>query len=58
VDSKWIYKVKYNEDKSFNKYKTHTVIKDNLQYKKRDYYETFSFITTLMSIYIVMVVEV
>ena len=54
----WVYKVKYNIDGSFNRYKARFVAKYYTQTHDIDYDETFVPVAKMMTVHVVLTVKV
>lgn len=50
IGCNWIFKKKYNPDGSINKYKARLVVKRFTQNQNVDYFDTFSLVTRISSI--------
>jgi hypothetical protein len=49
IDTKWVFKVKYDGEEKILKYKAHLVVKSFLQQYGIDYYKTYTPVVHLMS---------
>lgn len=58
IDTKWVFKVKYNEDGSVERYKARVVANGIRQIQGSDYEETFSLIIHPLSIRLILSMEV
>lgn len=54
VGSKWVYKLKYNDDGSLNRFKAQLVTKGFTQIPSHDYDETFSSVVKLTTIRLII----
>lgn len=51
---KWVYKIKYNSDETFERYKTRLVVQSSLKRKGLDYYKTFSPVIKIINIWLLL----
>ena len=56
IGCRWVYKVKYNDDDSINKYKAQLVAKGYAHRYRIDYDETFMPVARMMTVRVLLVV--
>jgi hypothetical protein len=55
VGCKWVYKIKYKIDETFDRYKTKLVAQGFTQVERIDYNETFSPVVNIISLCILLI---
>ena len=56
LDSRWVYKIKYNSDSSLEHLKSQLVVFENHQVEGIDYLDTFSLVTKITTVGVFLVV--